>query len=33
MMTARDDIFTDPNLLIRIWENERNTRNLAVKLF
>jgi len=32
MMTTPNDIFSDPNLLMRIWENERKTRDFAVKL-
>lgn len=31
-MTAPNDIFNDRDQLIRIWENERKTRDFAVKL-
>ena len=31
-MTAPNNIFNDPDQLVRIWENERETRNLNVKL-
>jgi len=31
-MATSEDIFDKPDRLIHIWENERNTRNLAVKL-
>jgi hypothetical protein len=31
-MTEPENIFDKPDRLIRIWENERNTRNLAVNL-
>lgn len=31
-MTAPNNLFNDPDQLIRIWENERKTRDFAVKL-
>jgi hypothetical protein len=32
IMTPNHDIFNNPDLLVRIWENERKTRDFAVKL-